>query len=93
MTLEELLKEKNVSVYQCAKQGRIPYTTLLEVVKGKTRLEKCTAETIYKLAKVLDVSMEILLEQYSELLDKNVDYLVFEENLRIEIIHQSVESE
>lgn len=93
MTLEELLKEKNISVYQCAKQGRIPYTTLLEVVKGKTRIEKCTAETVYKLAKVLDVSMEILLEQYSEVLDKNVDYVVLDENLRIEIMHQSVEIE
>lgn len=34
--------------------------TLLDIVKGKTRIEKCTAETIYKLAKTLDVPMESL---------------------------------
>ena len=48
--LEAILKEKKMTMYQCAKLSGIPYTTLSEVVRGKTRLEKCSAETVYKLS-------------------------------------------
>ncbi len=63
MRLSSLLREKQLSVYQCAKESNVPYTTLLDIVKGKTRIEKCMAETLYKLAKTLDVSMEELLAE------------------------------
>ncbi len=63
MRLNSLLREKQLSVYQCAKESNVPYTTLLDIVKGKTRIEKCMAETLYKLAKTLDVSMEELLAE------------------------------
>ncbi|MBD5550724.1 MAG: helix-turn-helix transcriptional regulator [Lachnospiraceae bacterium] len=63
MKLASLLREKQLSVYQCAKESSVPYTTLLDIVKGKTRIEKCTAETIYKLAKTLNVAMEELLAE------------------------------
>ena len=63
MKLAGLLREKQLSVYQCAKESSVPYTTLLDIVKGKTRIEKCTAETIYKLAKMLNVAMEELLAE------------------------------
>ena len=61
MKLTNMLKERELSVYQCAKESGIPYTTLSDIIKGKTRIEKCTAETIYKLAKTLHVPMEALL--------------------------------
>ena len=63
MELMSLLKEKQLSVYQCAKESHVPYTTLSDIVKGKTRIEKCTAETIYKLARTLHVTMEALLAE------------------------------
>ena len=63
MELMNLLKEKQLSVYQCAKESQVPYTTLSDIVKGKTRIEKCTAETIYKLARTLHVTMEELLTE------------------------------
>ena len=63
MELMNLLKERQLSVYQCAKESHVPYTTLSDIVKGKTRIEKCTAETIYKLARTLHVAMEELLEE------------------------------
>lgn len=64
MELRSLLKERQLSVYQCAKESHVPYTTLSDIVKGKTRIEKCTAETLYKLAKTLNVTMEELLTEY-----------------------------
>ncbi len=63
MELMSLLKERQLSVYQCAKESHVPYTTLSDIVKGKTRIEKCTAETIYKLARTLHVTMEELLTE------------------------------
>ena len=39
MELMSLLKEKQFSVYQCAKESHVPYTTLSDIVKGKTRIE------------------------------------------------------
>ena len=63
MELMSLLKERQLSIYQCAKESHVPYTTLSDIVKGKTRIEKCTAETIYKLAKTLHVTMEEILEE------------------------------
>ena len=34
--------EKSISVYKCAKESQIPYTTLLEIVRGKTKIENWT---------------------------------------------------
>jgi transcriptional regulator with XRE-family HTH domain len=43
-------------------ESGIPHSTLSNICDGKTKLEKCSAETIYKLAKALGVSMELLTE-------------------------------
>ena len=64
MTIREIIDERKMSVYQLAKVSGIPYATLNDICNGKTRLEKCTAETIYKLAHALDMSMEDLLTPY-----------------------------
>lgn len=76
--LEAILKQKNMSIYQCAKQSGIPYTTLSEVVRGKTRLEKCSAEVVYKLSRVLDISMEDLIADSVEI---RSDFEVFKSNI------------
>ena len=57
--VERLLKKQNMTKYRLAVEAGIPHTTLNDICSGKTRLEKCSAETVYKLAKVLGVSMEI----------------------------------
>lgn len=40
----------------------IPHATLDDICSGKIKLEKCSAETIHKLADALGVSMEMLME-------------------------------
>ena len=76
--LEEILKQKNMSVYQCAKQSGIPYTTVSELVRGKTKLEKCTAEVVYRLSKLLDISMERLIADSVEI---RSDFEIFKSNV------------
>ena len=61
MTIQDALKEKKMSIYRLAKASEVPYATLNDICNGKTKLEKCSAETIYRLAKALNVSMEELL--------------------------------
>ena len=62
MIIEDLLEKRNITKYRLAVQAGIPHTTLTDICSGKTRLEKCSAETVYKLAKALGVSMELLTE-------------------------------
>lgn len=61
MTIQAMLKEKNMSVYRLSKASSIPYATCNDIVNGRAQLEKCSAETVYKIAQTLNVSMELLL--------------------------------
>lgn len=60
MMIERLLKKRNMTKYRLAVDAGIPHATLNDICSGKTRIEKCSAETVYKLAKALGVSMEFL---------------------------------
>ena len=60
MMIDDLLRERNMTRYRLAVTAGIPHATLNDICSGKTRLEKCSAETFYKLAKALGVSMELL---------------------------------
>lgn len=62
MIIEELIVKRKFTKYKLAVQAGIPHATLSDICSGKTRIEKCSAETVYKLAKVLNVPMELLTE-------------------------------
>lgn len=61
MTLNEILEQKNITKYRLWKESGVPQATISDICTGKTRIEKCSAETIYRIAKVLDVPMESLI--------------------------------
>ena len=61
MTIQDALKQKNMSIYRLAKVSGVPYATVNDICNGKAQLEKCSAETIYRLAHALSISMEELL--------------------------------
>ena len=61
MTLNEMLEQKNITKYRLWKESGLPQATISDICTGKTRIEKCSAETIYRIAKVLDVPMESLI--------------------------------
>ena len=62
MILDDLLARRRMTKYRLAVDAEVPHTTLNDIFSGKTKLEKCSAETVYKLAKALNVSMELLTE-------------------------------
>lgn len=61
MKLHFLLAEKGISMYKLAKNSGVPYTTINDICSGKTQIENCSAETVLRLAKALNLPMESLL--------------------------------
>ena len=57
MIIEDLLSRREMTKYRLAVESGVPHATLNDICSGKTKLEKCSAETVYKLAKALGVSM------------------------------------
>lgn len=55
-----------MSAYRLSQISGIPYTTLNELLRGKTKIANCTADTPYRLSKALEVSMEELLLENQE---------------------------
>ena len=76
--LNDLIEKKGESLYSISKIYHIPYMTLNDVVNGKTSLEKCSAETVYKLAKALGVTTDELLFPY---LNKRISFELFKSNV------------
>ena len=62
MIRAEVLQRRGMTKYRLAVDAGVPHATLSDICSGKTKLAKCSAETVYKLAKVLGVSVELLVE-------------------------------
>ncbi|MBQ8398313.1 MAG: helix-turn-helix transcriptional regulator [Clostridia bacterium] len=62
MTINEAIRKSGMTKYRIAKISGVPHTTLNDLCSGKSRIEKCSAETLYRLAKALQLPMEALLE-------------------------------
>jgi len=56
--LRDIISEKGLSMYKVAKDTQIPYSTLCDLVSGKTLIENTSSNTLYRLAKYLELSME-----------------------------------
>ena len=61
MMIQDVLNEKNMTIYRLAKESGVPYATVNDICNGKARIEKCSAETIYRIAHALEITMEDLL--------------------------------
>ncbi len=77
MTINELMKSKKITQYRLSKDSGLAYTTVNDICSGKARLEKCSAETIYRISKALGVSMESLIEPC---FDNRIDFELFKSN-------------
>lgn len=62
MGINEILSQRGITKYKLAKTSGVPHTTINDICSGKTRIEKCSAETLYNISKVLGLSMESLYE-------------------------------
>ena len=62
MNLNIIIRQSGMTKYKVAKLSGVPHATLNDLCSGKSHIEKCSAETLYRIAKALNVSMESLVE-------------------------------
>lgn len=57
MLITEQLEKKQMTKYKLCKVSSVPQTTINDICSGKVDLEKCSAGTLYRIAKVFGVSI------------------------------------
>lgn len=60
MDFSYLLKDGTMSVYECSKRSGIPYSTLSDILKGKTPIDKVSVKNLHALSKTLGYTMNTL---------------------------------
>jgi transcriptional regulator with XRE-family HTH domain len=88
MIIEELLKAKQMSKYRLSKESGIPQATLSDICSGKTKLQNCSAGTLYKIARVLNVTVDSLIEADVQENLPSKDYRVSFETFKSNTCHQ-----
>lgn len=66
MRINEIIIQSGITKYRLAKISGVPHATLNDLCSGKSQIEKCSGETLYRLAKALKISIEMLLESAME---------------------------
>ena len=49
MTINAILAQKNMTKYRLAKEAGLPNATISDICSGKAKIEKCSADTLYKM--------------------------------------------
>ena len=60
MDINELLENKGLTKYKLSKISGLPFATISDISTGKSKIGKCSVETIYRLAKAIDITVEDL---------------------------------
>lgn len=81
MFLNDVMKAKNYSQYRLSKESGIAQATISDICSRKARIEKCSADTLYKIAKALGVSMESLIEPEMQVQEHRSSFEVFKSNV------------
>ena len=53
MLINDELGKQNMTKYRLSKESGVPQATINDICNGKAEIEKCSAGTLYRLAKVL----------------------------------------
>ena len=62
MTLNDYLKQNNISKYNLSKITGIPKTTIIDICAGRSEISKCSARTVQLLARGLGCTMEDIMD-------------------------------
>ena len=87
MIISELLASQNMSQYSLSKKSGVSQAAISDICSGKTALCKCAAGTLYRIAKVLGVTVETLLEAEIER-EKNTDFRASFETFKSSVCHR-----
>ncbi|MCP1101820.1 DNA-binding Xre family transcriptional regulator [Aequitasia blattaphilus] len=87
MKLDTLLNKKQMSKYQLSKISGIPKTTVTDIFAGRSSIERCSAKTVYQLAKALECSMEELMQ-----LEENTNHCEYLECGLPDFLRESIDA-
>ena len=59
--LQTMLDQKNITKYHLSKISGVPKTTVIDICSGKSSLDRCSARTVYQIARALGCTMEDLM--------------------------------
>lgn len=79
MIINDMLKERDITKYRLSKESGVPQATINDICSGKAEIDKCTAGTLYRIAKVLGISIEDILE--SNISQYRPSFEVFKSNI------------
>jgi plasmid maintenance system antidote protein VapI len=66
MNINDILTQNNFTKYRLSKISGVPFATISDICTGKAQIEKCSAQTLFKLSKALNVTMEELVSDSME---------------------------
>ncbi|EET62693.1 DNA-binding helix-turn-helix protein [Marvinbryantia formatexigens DSM 14469] len=87
MIIDDLLLEAKMSRYKLSKESGVAQATISDICNGKASMEKCSAGTLYKIAKVLNVTVDSLLEAEGQSNAENKEYRSSFETFKSNICH------
>ncbi len=64
--------------YRLSKLSGVPYATISDICAGKAKIEKCSADTLYRLSKSLNTAMEILIE---DMMENRISFETYKSNI------------
>lgn len=62
--INTILHDNSMTKYRLSKFSGIPYTTINDICSGKADIRRCSADTVYRIAKALGTTVEELLEPF-----------------------------
>ena len=66
MNINTLLRDKQITKYRLSKLSAVSQTTINDICSGKVNIKNCTGETLFRLAKALNIGIEALLTEAME---------------------------
>jgi DNA-binding Xre family transcriptional regulator len=66
MNTKDLLIQKNITKFRLSKINGVHISKISDIITYKAKIEKCSADTLYKLAKLLNLSMEDFIADSTE---------------------------
>ena len=82
MIINDLLAREGMSRYRLSKLSGIPMTTITDICSGKADPDRCAAGTLYKIAQVLGVTVDAILEDaHKEAADDRCTFEIFKSNI------------
>ena len=71
MNLQTILAEKQMTMYRLSKVSGVAKTTVIDICSGKSSIGGCNADTVLRLSRALDCTMEELMQIDNADYDRN----------------------